>query len=80
MDAQGGFATPPELLGQLHEPRSGDVIGVWALPTHHGDVDDSARVTVRAHTSRGLCEITVRTWHSGRTSQPQRRSRPAGGG
>jgi len=35
------------------------VIGVWALATCYGDVDDSDRVTVLAHTSRGLREIAV---------------------
>ena len=59
MDAHGGFATLPEVLGELRQPRTGDVIGVWAMATRYGDVDDSERVTVRAHTSRGLREITV---------------------
>ncbi len=59
VDAHGGYATLPEVLGQLHQPRTGDVIGVWALATRYGDVDDSDCVTVLASTSHGLREISV---------------------
>ncbi|SDK19886.1 Protein of unknown function [Actinopolyspora mzabensis] len=59
MDARNGFATLPEVLEQLPEPRTGDVIGLWSLATRHGDVDDTSGITVQTHTSRGSREITV---------------------
>jgi hypothetical protein len=59
LEAHGGFATLPEVLAQLREPRAGDVIGIWALATRHGEVDETSRETVRARTSRGLRELTV---------------------
>jgi hypothetical protein len=59
MEAHGGFATLPEVLAQLRKPRTGDVIGIWALATRHGEVDDKSRETVWAHTGRGMREITV---------------------
>lgn len=59
LEAHGGFATLPEVLTRLREPRTGDIIGIWALATRHGDVDDALCETVWAHTSRGLREITV---------------------
>ena len=59
MEAHGGYATLPEVLSQLHQPRTGDIIGIWALATRYGDVDDTDHVTVAAHTSRGPREISV---------------------
>jgi hypothetical protein len=59
MDAHGGFATLPEVLAYVPAPRTGDVIGIWALATRHGEVDDQSRETVWAHTQRGQREITV---------------------
>jgi hypothetical protein len=59
MEAHGGFATLPEVLAYVPEPRTGDVIGVWALATRHGEVDDQAHETVWAHTRDGLRELTV---------------------
>lgn len=59
MDAHGGFATLPEVLAYLPEPRTGDVIGIWALATRHGEVDAAAQETVWAHTRRGLRELAV---------------------
>lgn len=59
MEAHGGFATLPEVLAHVPEPRTGDVIGIWALATRHGEVDDEAHETVLAHTRRGLRELTV---------------------
>jgi hypothetical protein len=59
LEAHGDFATLPEVLARLREPRTGDIIGIWALATRHGDVDDASCETVWAHTSRGLREITV---------------------
>jgi Protein of unknown function (DUF3375)/AAA domain len=59
LEAHGGFATLPEVLAQLRDPRTGDVIGIWALATRHGEVDETSRETVRARTSRGLRELTV---------------------
>jgi hypothetical protein len=59
MDARSGFATLSEVLEELTEPRTGDIIGLWSLATRFGDVDDAARTTVWAHTQRGRREITV---------------------
>ncbi len=59
MEAHGGYATLPEVLSQLHQPRTGDIIGIWALATRYGDVDDTDHVAVVAHTSRGSREISV---------------------
>lgn len=59
MEAHGGFATLPEVLGFVPAPRTGDVIGIWALATRHGEVDEQSRETVQAHTQRGLREISV---------------------
>lgn len=59
MEAHGGYATLPEVLSQLHQPRTGDIIGIWALATGYGDVDDTDHVAVVAHTSRGSREISV---------------------
>jgi hypothetical protein len=59
MEAHGGYATLPEVLSQLHQPRAGDIIGIWALAARYGDVDDTDHVMVAAHTSRGLREISV---------------------
>jgi hypothetical protein len=59
MEAHGGFATLPEVLAHVPAPRTGDVIGIWALATRHGEVDDRSHETVWAHTIRGLREITV---------------------
>jgi hypothetical protein len=59
MEAHGGYATLPEVLSQLHQPRTGDIIGIWALATRYGDIDDTDHVTVAAHTSRGPREISV---------------------
>jgi hypothetical protein len=59
MEAHGGFATLPEVLAYVPEPRAGDVIGIWALATRHGEVDDEAHETVLAHTRRGPRELTV---------------------
>jgi hypothetical protein len=59
MDAHGGFATLPEVLGQLRQPRAGDIIGLWSLASRFGAVDVDEHTTVWAHTSRGLREVTV---------------------
>jgi hypothetical protein len=59
LEAHGGFATLPEVLARLREPRTGDIVGTWALATRHGEVDDASHETVWAHTSRGLREVTV---------------------
>ncbi|MFG1827811.1 DUF3375 family protein [Microbispora bryophytorum] len=59
IDTHGGFATLPEVLEQLPEPRTGDVIGVWALATDHGAVDDTTKITVQVHTGRGLRDLHV---------------------
>jgi hypothetical protein len=59
LEAHGGFATLPEVLARLREPRTGDIIGIWALATRHGEVDGVSCERVWAHTSRGLREITV---------------------
>ncbi len=59
MEAHSGFATLAEVLAQMDQPRIGDVVGLWSLATRYGDVDDGARSTVWAHTSRGLREVTV---------------------
>jgi len=59
MEAHGGFATLPEVLARLREPRTGDIIGIWALATRHGEVDDKSCETVWAQTKRGLREISL---------------------
>jgi len=59
LEAHGGFATLPEVLARLPEPRTGDIIGIWALASRYGDIDDAACETAWAHTSHGLREITV---------------------
>lgn len=59
MDAHGGFATLPEVLGELRRPRTGDIIGLWSLATRFGAADVGEDTTVWAHTSRGMREITV---------------------
>lgn len=59
MDAHGGFATLPEVLDHLPEPRSGDVLGLWWLATRYGDVDVDTDTVVWAHTGRGLRQITL---------------------
>lgn len=59
MEAHGGFATLPEVLAYVPAPRTGDVIGIWALAARHGEVDDRSHETVWAHTGRGLRELTV---------------------
>jgi uncharacterized small protein (DUF1192 family) len=59
MDTRGGLATLPEVLAELPGARAGDVIGLWLLATRHGEVDDSARVTVTASTRHGLRAITL---------------------
>jgi hypothetical protein len=59
MEAHGGYATLPEVLTQLHQPRTGDIIGIWSLAARYGDVDDSDHVTVVAHTRRGHREISL---------------------
>lgn len=57
--AHGGYATLPEVLGELSEPRTGDVIAVWSLAARHGEVDPQAREAVWAHTARGPRQITT---------------------
>jgi uncharacterized protein DUF3375 len=59
LDQHGGFATLPEVLSQIREPRTGEIIGIWALASRHGDVDDASCETVWAHTSRGLRQVSV---------------------
>jgi len=59
VDAHGGYATLPEVMAQLPEPRTGDIIGIWSLAARHGAVDDAAVQTVWAHTSRGLRELII---------------------
>jgi hypothetical protein len=59
MEEHGGFATLPEVLTQLYQPRTGDIIGIWALAARYGDVDDTDHVTVVAYTRHGAREITV---------------------
>lgn len=59
MAGHGGYATLPEVLGELSEPRTGDVIGVWSLAARHGEVDPQARESVWVHTARGLRQITL---------------------
>jgi hypothetical protein len=59
MDAHGGFATLPEVLGRLRQPRTGDIIGLWSLATRFGAVDVDEHTAVWAHTSRGLREVSV---------------------
>ncbi|MEV0056163.1 DUF3375 family protein [Saccharopolyspora shandongensis] len=54
-----GYATLPEVLGRLDQPRAGDVIGLWSLATQHGQLDTNARTTVTAYTGRGLREIIL---------------------
>ena len=58
LEAHGGFATPPEVL-PICASGSGDVIGIWALATRYGEVDETSHETVQARTSRGLRELTV---------------------
>lgn len=59
MEAHGGFATLPEVLRYLPQPRTGDIIGLWSLATRFGAVDVGTFETVWAHTSRGRREIRV---------------------
>lgn len=59
LEAHGGFATLPEVLEHLYEPRAGDVIGLWWFATRYGDVDDAAYTTTWVYTSRGLRAIDV---------------------
>ncbi|MGH3274065.1 MAG: DUF3375 family protein [Streptosporangiaceae bacterium] len=59
LDAHGGYATLPEVMAQLPEPRTGDIIGIWSLAARHGAVDDTAVQTVWTHTSRGLRELII---------------------
>lgn len=59
MDAHGGFATLPEVLRHLPQPRTGDIIGLWSLATRFGAVDTDAEEVVWAHTIRGRREIRV---------------------
>lgn len=59
MDAHGGFATLPEVLPYLPQPRTGDVIGLWSLATRFGAVDTDTYEAVWVHTSRGRREIRV---------------------
>jgi hypothetical protein len=59
MAAHGDIATLPEVLEHLPEARTGDIIGIWSLAARHGEIDDSTRVRVPTHTSRGLRDITV---------------------
>lgn len=57
-----GAATLPDVLRHVTDPRTGDVVGIWALATRHGDVDgapDGARTTVRVVTARGDRAISV---------------------
>lgn len=59
MDSHSGFATLPEVLAQLPDARTGDIIGLWSLATRYGDVDDSSHTTAWARTARGLRRITI---------------------
>lgn len=59
MEAHSGFATLPEVLDQLADARTGDIIGLWSLAARYGDVDDGANSTVWANTARGLREIII---------------------
>ncbi|MGN9846505.1 DUF3375 family protein [Nonomuraea sp. H19] len=59
MDTHGGYATLPEVMAHLSEPRTGDVIAIWALATRHGIVEETACERVWAHTSRGMRELIV---------------------
>jgi hypothetical protein len=59
VEAHGGYATVPEVLGRLAGPRVGDVIGIWSLATRHGEVSDEKVELVHAHTDRGLREVTL---------------------
>lgn len=59
MDAHGGFATLPEVLRHLPQPRTGDIIGLWSLATRFGAVDTDAEEVVWAHTIRGRREIRL---------------------
>jgi hypothetical protein len=59
MDAHGGFATLPEVLRHLLQPRTGDIIGLWSLATRFGAVDTDAEEVVWAHTGRGRREIRL---------------------
>jgi hypothetical protein len=58
-DSRGGLATLPEVLAELPDARTGDVIGLWLLATRHGEVDDAVRETVTASTRHGPREITL---------------------
>lgn len=59
LDRHRGFATLHQVLSQLAEPRTGDVLGLWSLATHHGEVDDRMRTTVLSHTEHGPREIDL---------------------
>lgn len=58
-DRRDGYATLAEVLELLAAPRTGDVIGLWALAARHGAVDPSARTKAVVHTSRGLRPVTL---------------------
>lgn len=59
LETHGGFATLPEVLEQLEQPRTGDVIGIWSLAARYGEADETAGSTVWVHTSGGQRELTV---------------------
>lgn len=59
MDRHSGYATLPEVLEQLPDARTGDVIGLWSLASRYGDVDDGTKSAVWATTDRGWREITL---------------------
>ncbi len=59
MERHSGFATLPEVLEELPDARTGDVVGLWSLAARFGDLDENNDCVVWARTTRGLRRITL---------------------
>lgn len=58
--AKGKYVGVEQIMAQLPDARTGDIIGIWSLAHRYGVVDDLAPpVKVQAHTVRGYREITL---------------------
>ncbi|MGH3985360.1 MAG: DUF3375 family protein [Pseudonocardiaceae bacterium] len=59
MERRSGFATLPEVLEQLPDARTGDIIGLWSLAARFGVLDEGDDSVVWAKTARGRRQITL---------------------
>jgi hypothetical protein len=59
LDRHSGVATLPEVLQELPEARTGDVVALWSLAARFGELDEGSSSQVWAVTKRGQRRIKL---------------------